>query len=51
MGKVYEARKVVDDFKEFIAQFDNREHDAIYYYWVTEAILKAAESIKEIEER
>lgn len=49
--KSLEMRKVVDDFIDFANQVSNLESDTERYYWIEEAILKAADKIKEIEER
>ena len=50
MNKSLETRKVIADFVEFANNLGNLENETEYYYWMTEAILKAAESIRDIEE-
>lgn len=49
MNKSMETRKVITDFVEFANNLGNLENETEYYYWMTEAILKAAESIRDIE--
>lgn len=51
MGKVNNARKIVDDFVEFGNSLAKLENPSEYYYWMTEAILRAAEAIKKEEEQ
>lgn len=49
MNKSLETRKVIADFLEFANNLGNLENETKYYYWMTEAILKAADSIRDIE--
>lgn len=49
MNKSLETRKVIADFLEFANNLGNLENETEYYYWMTEAILKAADSIRDIE--
>ena len=41
MNKSLETRKVITDFVAFANNLVNLESDTEYYYWMTEAILKA----------
>ena len=49
MNKSLETRKVITDFVAFANNLVNLESDTEYYYWMTEAILKAADTILYIE--
>ena len=49
MNKSLETRKVIADFLEFANNLGNLENETEYYYWMTEAIIKAADSIRDIE--
>ena len=49
MGATGEARKVVADFIEFANNISGLDNEAEYYYWMTEAILRAADEINRIE--
>ena len=49
MNKSLETRKVITDFVEFANNLVNLDSNAEYYYWMTEAILKAADTIRDIE--
>lgn len=49
MNKSLETRKVITDFVEFANNLVNLDSNTEYYYWMTEAILKAADTIRDIE--
>lgn len=49
MNKSLETRKVIADFLEFANNLGNLENETEYYYWMTEAIIHASESLKQIE--
>jgi hypothetical protein len=49
--KSLQSRKVVNDFLEFTDKVRNLENETEVYYWLEEAITRAAVKLNEIEER